>query len=256
MKQSPNIAEPSLSLEKVSVDFGSYTAVEDVSFDLVSGEILALVGPNGAGKSTILNAISKIVKPTRGTIRCSCSESIAYVTQKSENRRWIPIKAIDVVKMGLYSESGFWKSISKDAKKRLNYYAEELGVNEFANKQYWNLSGGQKQRVRLAQALVQEPSLLLLDEPFNGLDITNQNILLEAITRQADKGTMVVLTTHNLDLANHCQKLALISKKIIAYGETKDVLSTTNLQKTFGGHVITDINDPSRQHLIVEEHHH
>jgi len=244
-----------LTLENVSVRFGSVNAVENVGIDLAGGEMLALVGPNGAGKSTILNAISGVLEISGGKLSCSCPDSVAYVTQKSENRQWLPIKAIDVVKMGLYKEFGFWKPFGNQAKDRLAFYVEKLNIDQFSEKQYWELSGGQKQRVRLAQSLVQDPRLLLLDEPFTGLDIENQNILLETVTLATQNGAMAILSTHNLDLASHCDKLALIAKSVIAFGNTAEVLTTANLQKTFGGHMITDFDDPGRRHLIVEEHH-
>ncbi len=203
---------PKLSLEGVSVQFDAQTAVDNISFDASGGSVLAITGPNGSGKSTLLNVIAGLIKPTQGNVISPFKGSTAYLTQSHNYERWMPIKAIDIIKMGLYKKTGLWRRIDRESRQRLDEVIGELHITAFAQKQYWELSGGQKQRVRLAQTLIQNPKLLLLDEPFTGLDAISQQVLVKRIDTQADQGSVTVLATHNLDLLNHCKRCDAVTE--------------------------------------------
>lgn len=228
-------------MKNISVKFNGNYALKDVSFDINAGERIAVVGPNGAGKSTLFNVISGILSPNSGTANIYGSGPkghicIAYVPQRSEVDWQFPVTVSDVVMMGRVGKLGFFKSPKK---KDWDYVATCLNLvnmTEFSQRQIGELSGGQQQRVFIARALAQEAELMLMDEPFTGLDIQSQETILGILDKLRTKGITVLVSTHDLNLAaEKFDRLLLLKHHVVGFGHASQVLNANNLRNAYGG---------------------
>ena len=242
-KHIHNLNKPILEMKNISVKFNGNYALEDVSFDMNTGERIAVVGPNGAGKSTLFNVISGVLSPNSGRVNIYGSGPkghicIAYVPQRSQVDWQFPVTVSDVVMMGRVGQLGFFKSPKK---KDWDYVAECLNsvdMTDFSQRQIGELSGGQQQRVFIARALAQEAELMLMDEPFTGLDVQSQETILGILDKLRGKGITVLVSTHDLNLAaEKFDRLLLLKRQVIGFGYANDVLSASNLRKAYGGHM-------------------
>ena len=237
--------EVSLSAQEVRVTYANgYTAIHDVNFSLNGGTVCALVGVNGSGKSTLFNAIMGIVRPQTGEIRLSGllasqavkKNGVAYVPQ-SENIDWqFPILVRDVVMQGRYGHMGFMRIAHRSDHKIVQAAMERLGVHQLAERQIGELSGGQKKRVFLARAFAQESRIILLDEPFTGVDVKTEHAIMELLQELRHEGYLILVSTHNLGtVPDYCNEVVMINRTVIAAGDTATVYTHENLEKTFGG---------------------
>lgn len=249
---------PSIEVTGLRVAFGAMTALEDVSFSLPAHSSLALVGANGSGKTTLLNVIADLVKPSAGTLSISDSTTPAYVLQHQTSQQWLPITALEVLRMGRYKDRGLLGRLRSSDNDLIAAAALEMDVQDLLHQQFSDLSGGQRQRILVAQALVQDPKILLLDEPITGLDIPSQQQILDLIDNGPAMNRTVVLSTHHLDEARHCQFVLLLSKKVIAFGPPGEVLNARNLREAFGHRVLGDHSghDHPTDLLVLDEHGH
>ena len=244
-------------VDSVRVSFGDQLVLDDIGFRIESGSSAAIIGPNGSGKTTLLNVLVGSVRPDSGSISTD-GRSTAYVLQHRNARAWLPLTPREVITMGRYGSRGLLGRLTGNDRKLVESSAERLEVDDLLDEPFGELSGGQKQRVLLAQALAQEPSILLLDEPITGLDLASQQRILDLIDEETAAGTTVVITTHNLDEARHCDQVLLMAGRLVADGAPAEVLVGPLLREAFGDRVLGDHrhHDHGGDLLVVDDHGH
>jgi manganese/iron transport system ATP-binding protein len=236
---------PALVVRDLTVRYGDFLALDHVTFEMQRVERVAVVGPNGAGKSTLFKAISGINKPTSGEISIFGQPPgghicIAYVPQRSQIDWSFPVTVADVVMMGRSGKIGLFRWPSKKDWEIVYDALEQVSMRELSTRQIGELSGGQQQRVFLARALAQEAELLLLDEPFTGLDAPSQQAILHILDIVRARGVTALVSTHDLDLAaRNFDKMMLLNRRVIAYGPPDQVFVTEKLIEAYGGHIHT-----------------
>jgi manganese/iron transport system ATP-binding protein len=235
----------SISVRGLTVTYSNgHTAVYDASFELEPGTICALVGVNGSGKSTIFKAIMGFVRPTAGEVRL-CGRPVAealkrnvvaYVPQ-SEDVDWnFPILVEDVVMMGRYGHMNFLRMPSRADRYKVDQALERVGMAEYRSRQIGELSGGQKKRVFLARSLAQEGRIILLDEPFTGIDVKTEATIISLLREMRRQGHLMLVSTHNLgSVPDFCDEVVLLNKTVLAAGPTAEVFTQANLERAFGG---------------------
>lgn len=251
-----------LEISHLSFSYGKQRVLEDVSFSVEQGALVALLGANGAGKSTLFRCILRFLKPEgsifiRGKPLSSFSQkelaaNIAYIPQSSE-----PIfnyTVLDTVLMGMTSGLHLLEKPHKAQEEAAYQALEQLGIGKFAQRGIAQLSGGERQLVLIARALVQNSHILIMDEPTANLDFGNQQLVLREIRSLARQGYTVLMSTHNpehaLRYATHI--IALHDRKLYAYGRREDVLSAKLIETLYGVHVQL-VENAGRTLMIMEE---
>lgn len=234
-----------LNVDDITVTYNNgHTAIHDASFRLNGGTICALVGVNGSGKSTLFKSIMGMIKPTKGQVtfndisvkQALKQNIIAYVPQTEEVDWDFPVLVSDVVMMGRYGHMSFLRIPSKEDKRQVDLALERVNMLDFKHRQIGQLSGGQKKRVFLARALAQQGKVLLLDEPFTGVDVKTENAIIDLLKDLRDEGHLILVSTHNLgSVPEFCDQVVLINQTVLAFGETKTTFTPQNLMMTFGG---------------------
>ena len=234
-----------LNVDDITVTYNNgHTAIHDASFRLNGGTICALVGVNGSGKSTLFKSIMGMIKPTKGQVtfnNISVKQAlkqniIAYVPQTEEVDWDFPVLVSDVVMMGRYGHMSFLRIPSKEDKRQVDLALERVNMLDFKHRQIGQLSGGQKKRVFLARALAQQGKVLLLDEPFTGVDVKTENAIIDLLKALRDEGHLILVSTHNLgSVPEFCDQVVLINQTVLAFGETQTTFTPQNLMTTFGG---------------------
>ena len=237
---------PRLVAESVSVHFGTRLALRDVSVSFRGGETVALVGPNGAGKSTLLKVLAGMLRPSHGGVQRLVlpggrTPRVSYVPQRTGVDWTFPVDVLDVVLMGAPVGGPLSRLLPfrGDLRRRALAALGQVGMPDHARTQIGELSGGQQQRVFLARALMQDGDILLLDEPFTGVDIPTQRLLLTLLRGQCELGKTVIYATHDLEQARDAvDRVLLVNGTIVADGAPRAVLTQAALRATFGGQVI------------------
>ncbi len=235
----------SISVSGISVTYGNgVTAIRDASFELSSASICALVGVNGSGKSTLFKTLMGFLSPAAGSVliagmpvaKALKSGIVAYVPQ-SEDVDWtFPVLVDDVVMMGRYGHMGMLRIPSKADRAAVDEALARVGMAEFRRRQIGELSGGQRKRVFLARALAQGASVILLDEPFTGVDVKTEGAIIGLLREMRAQGSLMFVSTHNLgSVPEFCDQVVLFDKTVLAYGPTDLVFTEANLAKAFGG---------------------
>jgi manganese/iron transport system ATP-binding protein len=235
----------SLSVRNVTVTYpNGTTALREASFELGPGTICGLVGVNGSGKSTLFKAIMGFVEPQQGDIRiCGLAAGqalkrnvLAYVPQ-SEDVDWnFPVLVEDVVMMGRYGRMGFLRVPSQGDRHKVDQALERVGMTALRRRQIGELSGGQKKRVFLARALAQEGRIMLLDEPFTGVDVQTENAIVGLLRELRAAGHLMLVSTHNLgSVPDFCDQVVLVRRTVLAAGPTATTFTQANLERAFGG---------------------
>ncbi|MBR5330861.1 MAG: metal ABC transporter ATP-binding protein [Akkermansia sp.] len=229
-----------LELQKVTAGYADEPVLQDISFTAGCGSTLALIGPNGAGKSTLLNALAGLLPVWSGSIlwnNMALEEhrhEIAYLPQRSEVNWQFPITVRQLVEMGRYPAVGSWKAMRSHDREIVEKALCTLGLQELQHRQIGALSGGQQQRCFLARALAQEAHILLLDEPFTGLDVPGTEALSQILRSLAAEGRLVIASHHDLSSAPQIfDQALLLRKQVIACGPSQQVLTPDNLKQTF-----------------------
>jgi manganese/iron transport system ATP-binding protein len=232
---------PLLEVDDVSVAYGRDIAIEDVSLTVAAGEAIALIGPNGAGKSTLLKTILGLLPVAEGHITVlgqrphDARQHVAYVPQADTLDAEFPVSVLQVVLMGRYRTIGWGRRPrARDRREAVDALAE-VGLADRAGARFGTLSGGQRQRVLLARAVAQQARLLVLDEPFNGLDAATTDILVTVLARLRETGAGVVMSTHDLAVAHlTCGEACILNRRPVAYGPIADALTPANLAAAYG----------------------
>lgn len=234
-----------LNVDDITVTYNNgHTAIHNTSFKLNGGTICALVGVNGSGKSTLFKSIMGMVKPNTGSVTLNHlpvtqalkQNIIAYVPQTEEVDWDFPVLVSDVMMMGRYGRMSFLRIPSKEDKKQVDIALERVNMSELRHRQIGELSGGQKKRVFLARALAQQGKVLLLDEPFTGVDVQTENAIIELLKSLRKEGHLILVSTHNLgSVPEFCDQVVLFNRTVLATGPTKTTFTPQNLMVTFGG---------------------
>ncbi|GMV84251.1 MAG: ABC transporter ATP-binding protein [Dehalococcoidia bacterium] len=215
-----------------------------VNASVSAGVVAGVIGPNGSGKSTLLKAIAGVVRPLSGEILFGggpireSAASIAFVPQREEVNWDFPVTARDVVMMGRYRPLGWLRWPGREERQQADAALERLGLGGMGHRHISQFSGGQQQRIFLARALIQEPRLVLFDEPFTGIDVQNRAILHELIRDFARAGVTVLLATHDLDeVRETTTHVICLNREMVAFGPTPTTFTPATLRATFGGQV-------------------
>jgi manganese/iron transport system ATP-binding protein len=234
-----------LHVHDLSVAYDREVVLRDVHARLAPGDSVALIGPNGAGKSTFIKAILGLVPATSGWVEVlgttpdKARAQVAYVPQTDQLDPEFPISVEQVVLMGRYRRIGWLRRPKAADREAARHALEEVGLTGRAGDRFGTLSGGQQQRVLLARAIAQEARLLLLDEPFNGVDATTQDVLLEVLRRLRSNGTAVVMATHDISVAHlACGHACLLNRGQVAFGPLEQALTAETLKRTYGEHAV------------------
>jgi manganese/zinc/iron transport system ATP- binding protein len=226
------------------VSYGPNVAVTGATALIQPGAITGIIGPNGSGKSTLLKTIAGVLRPLRGEILLAGSPirqraaRVAYVPQRDEVHWDFPVTARDVVMMGRYRALGWGRLPGANERRLAEQALEKLGLGGLGHRHISQFSGGQQQRVFLARAMVQDPELVLLDEPFTGVDVTNRAVFHETIREFAAAGIPVLVATHDLDEVRSATTHVLcMNRRMVAFGPTDTTFTPENLKATFGGQV-------------------
>lgn len=243
--------KPNLVVDNATVTYNNgHTAIYDASFNITGGSICALVGVNGSGKSTLFKTIMGLVTPTKGrvtlnnaAIKTALKQNIiAYVPQTEEVDWNFPVLVSDVVMMGRYGKMGILRIPSQQDKQIVAEALARVDLTGLEQRQIGELSGGQKKRVFLARALAQEGKVLLLDEPFTGVDVKTENAIIELLRSLRSNGYLILVSTHNLgSVPEFCDQVILVNRTILASGPIETTFTQKNLQLAFGG-VLRHIN--------------
>ena len=255
-----SVRHPAIQLEHLSAGYGRIYAVENVTVNIESGKRVALVGPNGAGKSTLFRAIVGLLVPANGQIRINgqpavqARQAAAYVPQFEDVDWDFPVTVLDVVLMGLARQIGWLRLPNKTHRQAALRALERVGLADYFRRQIGELSGGQKRRVFIARALAQGASILLLDEPFSGVDVIAQQTLFEILDKLRTEGTTVVLATHDLNLvSSHFDELLILNKRMIAYGKPDTVFKPDLMAAAFGSQMAVWHND-GQVIMLTDQH--
>lgn len=221
-----------------------HTALRDASFKIPTGTITALVGVNGSGKSTLFKAIMGFVKLAHGDIRvlgmpvreALRRNLVAYVPQAEEVDWNFPVLVEDVVMMGRYGHMGLMRIPRAADRAAVDAAMARVNITALRKRQIGELSGGQKKRVFLARALAQDGRVILLDEPFTGVDVTTEDQIIDLLRELRDEGRVMLVSTHNLgSVPEFCDRTILIKGTVLAYGLIEDIFTQANLERAFGG---------------------
>jgi manganese/iron transport system ATP-binding protein len=239
------VERPDLTLDNVTVAYSNgHVALRDAGFSLRPGTICGLVGVNGSGKSTLFKAIMGFLRPIRGAITIAGRpvreahrrQWVAYVPQ-SEDVDWaFPVTVWDVVLMGRYGAMNFLRIPRAEDRRIALESLERVKMAEFRDRQIGELSGGQKKRVFLARALAQGGQIILLDEPFSGVDVGTESAIIELLREMRDAGKIVLVSTHDLgSVPEFCDEVVIINRTVLAAGPTATTFTEANLARAFGG---------------------
>lgn len=233
---------PVLEAHDLCASYRRHPVLHGVDVTLPEGVLAGLLGPNGAGKSSFLKAVMGELRPDSGWVKLfgqpveAVRRRVAYVPQR-ESVDWdFPVTVADVVLMGTYGGLPWWRRAGAVEKKRAAAALERVGMTPFARRPIGELSGGQQQRVFLARALAQDADLLLMDEPFAGVDAATERAVMEVLRELRDSGRTVLVVHHDLQTApKYFDTLLLLNLRLIAAGETGKVFTRENLEATYGG---------------------
>ena len=241
MTTTPTRTDDYLEVRGLRVAFGDFVAVDGVDLTLLQGQVHFLVGPNGAGKTTILRTMLGLVRPARGSVTVAGAapgrgwRHVGYVPQRHEFAWDFPISVADVVMSGRTHHIGWLRHPGKDDHVAVRDALRTAGMADLADRTVGELSGGQRQRVLIARALATRPSVLLLDEPFTGVDMPTQEMLTELFCRLASEGTTLIMTTHDLVQAMAtADRVCLINRTVIADSTPEELRDPAMWMRTFG----------------------
>ncbi|KGJ05750.1 manganese/iron ABC transporter ATP-binding protein (plasmid) [Paracoccus versutus] len=221
-----------------------FTALRDANFTVPQGSVTALVGVNGSGKSTLFKALMGFVPAAAGKVRvlgltvpqALRRNLIAYVPQAEEVDWSFPVLVEDVVMMGRYGHMGFLRRARPEDRRAVDEALARVNMQDFRHRQIGELSGGQKKRVFLARALAQGAWVILLDEPFTGVDVKTESAIIALLQEMRDEGRVMLVSTHDLgSVPEYCDRVVLMKNTVLAHGPTAEVFTPDNLRLAFGG---------------------
>ncbi|MGV3533950.1 MAG: metal ABC transporter ATP-binding protein [Chthoniobacteraceae bacterium] len=249
MSALPSTSSHSLQVSDLTVSYHRIPALHHISFQVECGQCVALIGPNGAGKSTLLKALSGLVQTETGSITFhgqsvrGANKEFAYLPQR-ENIDWdFPTTVRGIVEMGRYLQLGWWRSYGAEDAAAVEEAIVSMELKALENRQINALSGGQQQRAFLARALAQQAHVVLLDEPFTGLDNPTQQSLKQLLRQLRDQGKLIIASHHDLATVPEIfDQVLLLNGELIASGPTAEVFSRENIDHTFRTRVFSKLD--------------
>lgn len=230
-----------LQAHQLTVNYGKTPVLWDITFGVPQGHLVGIVGPNGAGKSTLIKAALGLLKPISGKIEFfglplkEVRKRIAYVPQRQSVDWDFPITVRDLVLMGRYGRIGVLRWPRKADWAAADHYLEMVGMEPYADRQISQLSGGQQQRVFIARALLQEADLYFMDEPFAGIDLATEKVIMNILRKLKSEGKTVFVVHHDLNnVESYFDWVVLLNMHLIACGPVHDVFNAENLHATYG----------------------
>ena len=245
-------------LDGVAAGYGGPPAIEDVSFRVHAGDRIGVLGPNGGGKSTLFKTMLGVLPVARGSmlVRSRCG----FVPQGDRSRLDYPVSALDVVLMGALGRLPWWRRAGRGERRRALDALELLGLGPLAQRTFGELSGGQRQRVLIARALMQEASLLLLDEPFSGIDAASSRRVMAVIDQLAARGHGLMIATHDVEQARAWGLVLCLNRRQVAFGQARETLTLPVLEATHGATLVRlpheDGEHRDQDAALVPPHHH
>jgi len=240
--------DQALTVRHLSVNYDKTPALWDISFEVPKGKLVGIIGPNGAGKSTLIKAVLGLVTPISGKVTVlgvplpNVRRKVAYIPQRTSVDWDFPITVLDLVLMGRYGRLGLFRRPKKADRQAAEHYLDLVGMTDLAHRQISQLSGGQQQRVFLARALLQDADVYFMDEPFNGIDLGTEKMLITLLKEFKSEGKTVFVVHHDLNsVENIFDWLVLLNMRLVASGPLEEVFHQKNLNKTYGkGYALLD----------------
>ncbi len=248
---APPAGEVLAATDGLAAGYGGPPAIEGVTFAARAGRRVALLGPNGGGKTTLLRVLLGQVRPLAGTV--TAPARCGYVPQSERSRLDYPVSALDVALMGSISNLPWWRRPGRTERRAAREALETVGLADRADASYGELSGGQRQRVLVARALVQDTRVLLLDEPFRGIDEPNAARLASLLDALADGGRALIVSTHDVEQAARWDAVLCLNRRQIAFGPPEATLTRAVLEATYGE---TLVELPGGGRAPLPAHHH
>ena len=239
-----------VEVEGLAAAYEGPRVLQDVSFTLRAGERIAVLGPNGGGKSTLFRVLLGLLPPAAGSVRVE--GRCGFVPQTERSRLDYPVTALDVALMGTLTRLPWWRPLGRSERAGGRRALERVGLGGFEQRSFGALSGGQRQRVLVARALVQEAPVLLLDEPFIGVDRPSEELLERLIGELAREGRGILISTHDIDQAHACDRVLCLNRRQVAFGPAASTLTKAVLEATYGEAIIA----LDTQAAILPAHHH
>jgi ABC-type Mn2+/Zn2+ transport system ATPase subunit len=237
--------------DHATLGYGRRVVLSDLNFEIPEGDFLGLVGPNGAGKTTILRAILGTLKPLTGTVTVAPGLRFGYVPQRDQVEYGFPLKVIDCVMMGRYDRVGLGRRPSESDRTRAVQALDHVGIAQLAAQQLSALSGGQKQRTLIARALVGEPTILVLDEPTNGMDLVSTTQILSLVRDLHERNNLTVLmVSHALnEVANYVNRIALTLEGAFRIGTVDEIVNEQTLTSMYG--IAVEVDQVHGHRIVV-----
>lgn len=240
-----------IEVTDLTVAYQDKPVLWDIDLDVPPGVLLSIVGPNGAGKTTLIKAILGLVRPAAGNVLIydkpyeTQRRIVGYVPQRGTVDWDFPTNILDVVMMGRYGALGWIRRPGRQEREQAMYALEKVGMEGYTTRQISQLSGGQQQRVFLARALVQDATVYLMDEPFQGVDATTERAIVTLLQELRANGKTVVVVHHDLQtVADYFDWVMLLNIRRIASGPVTETFTPENLRETYGGRVAFMANNP------------
>ena len=255
MRPTSATTAPAATAAELTVARGGLPVLSHATFTIPASAVTAVIGPNGAGKSTLLDAIAGLLPTTSGSLDVPARSrpgGVAYVLQATKANEHLPITVQETVTMGRFATAGLMRRLRRADRHAIDEAMEALAITDLAGRSLRDLSAGQRQRVFVAQGLVQQADLLLLDEPITGLDIASRQHILDVMSAERAAGRAVVVSTHDLGDAAAADHLLLLAGRVVASGTPADVLTEANLAAAYGGHLLR-VGEGT---LILDDHPH
>jgi ABC-type Mn2+/Zn2+ transport system ATPase subunit len=244
---------PALQVRGLTVSYGAGPpALRDVTFAAARGQAVAVLGPNGGGKTTLFRALLGELPVVAGNV--SYEHAPAYVPQTERSRLDFPVSAFDVALMGAYARTPWYRRIRAADRECARHALTRVGLGDRAGERFGELSGGQRQRVLVARALVQDAPLLLLDEPFAGVDRASEEALMGILDELRGEGRVLLVATHDVEQARRWDRVLCLRGEQIAYGAPATTLTTAILEATYGGEIV--VLDSGDRAVAVQHHAH
>jgi ABC-type Mn2+/Zn2+ transport system ATPase subunit len=244
------VTAPLVAADGLTAGYGGPPVLSEVSFAALPGQRVAVLGPNGGGKTTLFRTLLGELRPTAGTL--VRPPRIAVVPQTERSRLDFPVSALDVALMGTLSTLPWWRRPGRADRQRARAALADVGLADRADRTFGDLSGGQRQRVLVARALVQDAPVLLLDEPYVGLDAPSVDLLDDLLARLSRGGRALLIATHDVEQARGWERVLCLNRRQVGFGAPQDVLTRETLEATYGAEIL----DLTGERCVLPPHHH